>query len=141
VDVSKDESRIAILNKHHGKSSIRIVHPSGETEREFIVEQSGVEIINCSVDGKGLYLSVTPQPGVSAPYYTDLQGQARLLWQQKGRFGLSGFQPFPDGRYLAMGGATAVIDAWWLENFLVAALVHTLCFSSSQVATPCQKTH
>ncbi len=115
-DFFHDGSRIAVLIKDQGKSRIRIVRFSGETEREFIVERSGIGTIYCSADGKGLYLSATPQPGVSALYYTDLRGQARVLWQQKGRFGFW-LQPSPDGRYLAMMGTTEASDAWLLENF------------------------
>ena len=50
-------------------------------------------------------------------YYTDLRGQARVLWQQKGRLGLFILWPSPDGRYLALMGATEASDAWLLENF------------------------
>jgi Tol biopolymer transport system component len=112
-----DGSRIAVLIKDQDKSRIRIVRSSGEMESEFILEQSGVRFITCSPDGKGLYLSVM-YPGVAALYYTDLRGQARMLWQQKGRFALSGrLRLSPDGRYLAMAGTTIAGDAWLLENF------------------------
>ncbi len=117
-DVFHDGSGFAVLIPDQGKSHIRMVRSSGETEREFIVEQSGIESIYCSPDGKGLYLTGTPQPGVAALYYSDLGGQARLLWQQKsGRFGWISLQPSPDGRYLALTGATVTSDAWLLENF------------------------
>jgi Tol biopolymer transport system component len=117
-DVFHDGSGFAVLIPDRGKSHIRMVRFSGETEREFIVEQSGIESIYCSPDGKGLYLTGTPQPGVATIYYTDLRGQARLLWQQKsGRFGWISLQPSPDGRYLALTGATVTSDAWLLENF------------------------
>jgi len=117
-DVFHDGSGIAVLIQDQGKSRIRIVRSSGEAAREFIVEQSGIETIYCSPDGKGLYLTVTPHPGDAALYYTDLRGQASLIWQQKGgRFGWISLQPSPDGRYLALTGATAASDAWLLEDF------------------------
>jgi len=116
-DLFHDGSRIAVLIKDQGKSSIRIVRSSGETEREFTVERAGIRFVFCSADGKGLYLVATPQPRVSELYYTDLRGQARVLWQQKGRLGLFIVQPSPDGRYLALMGATETSDAWLLENF------------------------
>jgi len=116
-DFFHDGSRIAVLIKDQGKSSIRIVRSSGETEREFTVERAGIRFVFCSADGKGLYLVATPQPRVSELYYTDLRGQARVLWQQKGRLGLFIVQPSPDGRYLALMGATETSDAWLLENF------------------------
>jgi Tol biopolymer transport system component len=115
-DFFHDGSRIAVLIIDQGKSRIRILRSSGETEREFIVERTGVQSVYCSADGKGLYLATTPQPGVSALYYTDLRGQARILWQQKGIFGLA-ITASPDGRYLAITGLTTTSDAWLMEDF------------------------
>ena len=118
-DFFHDGSRIAVLIRDQGKSRVRIVRSSGETEREFIVDRPGIGGggIYCSADGKGLYLSATPQRGVSTLYYTDLLGQARVFWQQKGSFPLIGLQPSPDSRYLAMTDATTASDAWLIENF------------------------
>ncbi len=118
-DFFHDGSRIAVLIRDQGKSRVRIVRPSGETEREFIVERPGIGGggIYCSADGKGLYLSATPQRGVSTLYYTDLLGQARVFWQQKGSFPLIGLQPSPDGRYMAVTDASTASDAWLIENF------------------------
>ena len=79
------------------------------------MEQHGFKLVFCAADGKGLYLSGTPQ-SVSQLFYTDLQGQTRLFWQGAGDFGLW-VLPSPDGRYLAMTGTTTTSDAWLLENF------------------------
>ena len=117
-DSFPDGSRIAVLIKDQGKSRIRIVRSSGETEREFILDRPRIENIRCSPDGRGLYLSAAPQSGVTTLYYTDLQGHARVLWQQKGRRGgFSAIWPSPDGRYLAMVGTTTTSDAWLMEDF------------------------
>jgi hypothetical protein len=96
--------------------------PTNVKESDMVVSvesRSDVEAVRsiyCSADGKGLYLVGTPQAGVSALYYTDLRGQARLLWQQKGVFGLAAWAS-PDGRYLAITGVPMASDAWLLENF------------------------
>jgi Tol biopolymer transport system component len=117
-DFFQDGSRIALLTNEQGKSRIRIVRSSGEMEREFIVERPGNWGIFCSADGRGLYLAATPEPGVATLYYTDLRGQSRVLWQQKGRRGgFSAIWPSPDGRYLAMVGTTTTSDAWLMEDF------------------------
>jgi hypothetical protein len=117
-DFFHDGSRIALLINEHGKSRIRIVRSSGEMEHEFILERPGSSNIYCSADGKGLYLKATPEPGVATLYYTDLRGQSRVLWQQKGRRdGFGAISPSPDGRYLAMVGTTTTSDAWLLEDF------------------------
>ena len=115
-DIFQDGSRIAVLSIGQSKSRVRIVRSSGETEREFIVEQPGIDGIYCSADGKGVYLAVSPKPGISALYYTDLLGHARMLWQQKGNFGAA-VSASPDGRYLSITGLTTTSDAWLLENF------------------------
>ena len=115
-DVFADGSRIAVLIINKGTSRIRIVRSSGVTEREFTVARSGISNVNCSSDGKGLYLEDTPQPGVSALLYSDLHGQLRVVWEQKGNFHCY-VRASPDGRYLALTGTTTTKDAWLLENF------------------------
>jgi len=85
-DLFPDRSRFAVHINDSGTSQIRIVRFTGVTEGEFTV-LSGITTINSSADGKGLYLAGTPQPGVSSLFYTDLPGQVRLLWQEKGSFG------------------------------------------------------
>ena len=125
-DAFHDGSGIAVLIKDQGKNLIRIVRSSGETEREFNIDQSGIDGIYCASDGKGLYLTALSidraQPGISTMYYTDLRGEVRVLWQEKGTFPVhSSFvpiQPSPDGRYLAMSEPkTTAHDAWLLEDF------------------------
>jgi len=139
-DVSYDGSRIAILIKDQGKSSIRIVHPSGETEREFIVEQSGVEIINCSVDGKGLYLSVTPQPGVSALYYTDLRGTSPLALAAERQVWVVRVSAFPRWPLPCYGGSYGRHRCLVARKLLSCRSFAPLCFSSARKETPCKKT-
>jgi hypothetical protein len=46
----------------------------------------------------------------------DLQGNARVLWDQAGGVGTYGL-PSPDGHHLAMLGWTVNSNMWMLENF------------------------
>jgi hypothetical protein len=92
------------------------VRLSGEIEREFTVERSGIKAVYCSAYGRGLYLAARTQPGVSTFLYTDLQGQVSVVWEEKGDFGRFVW-PSPNGRYLAITGLTVTSDAWLLENF------------------------
>ena len=114
-DFFLDGSRLAVLINDQGKSRIRIVRFSGETEREFTVGRSGIQNVWSTADGKGVYLGAL-QPGLSTVLYADLQGRTHVLWQQKGDFGYY-LYPSPDGRYLSLTGMTATSDAWLLENF------------------------
>jgi Tol biopolymer transport system component len=117
-DIFHDGSGIAVLIKDQGKNRIRIVRSSGDTEREFNVEQPGIRSIYCASDGKGLYLSAATPSGTTTIYYTDLRGQARVLWQEKSRISVFMIQPSPDGRYLAMSYLRPKADdVWLLENF------------------------
>jgi eukaryotic-like serine/threonine-protein kinase len=115
-DIFHDGSGIAVLINEQSKSKIRILRRSGETEREFTVDRSEISVVHCSADGKGLYLVGTPQAGVTAIYYTDLRGQSRVLWQEKGNFS-GAVWASPDGRYLSLTGMTGISDAWLVENF------------------------
>ena len=115
-DIFPDGSRIAVLIDEQARSRIRIVRLSRETEREFTVERSGIRAFYWSADGRGLYLAVRTQPGVSTFLYTDLRGHVSMVWEEKGDFGRFVW-PSPDGRYLAITGLTTTRDAWLLENF------------------------
>jgi len=46
----------------------------------------------------------------------DLQGNARVLWQQRGLLETYGV-PSPDGRHLTMLGHTLNGNVWLIENF------------------------
>ncbi len=115
-DLFYDGSGIAVLIKDGAKSRVRTVRSSGETEREFLVEQPGIGSIYCSSDGNALYLGAL-KAGLYTIYYTDLRGNLGVLWQEKNAT-ISPIHPSPDGRYLAMSiHKTSAHDAWLLENF------------------------
>jgi len=67
-----------------------------------------------SPDGKGLFVSVSPEIR-TVLLYADLAGNARQLIQYDGWIG--NLVPSPDGRYLAFSKTTQEINAAMIENF------------------------
>jgi len=116
-DVFPDGSGIAVALGDPAARRIRIISSTGETKAEFPVKGwSAIEHPNCAADSNGLYVTSVSQPGAATLLYVDLQGNARVLWQQKGSPDAWAI-PSPDGRYLAIMGMTQTSDAWILENF------------------------
>jgi hypothetical protein len=116
-DVFPDGSGMAVIVFDPPTDRIRIIGSAGEIKTEFAVKGwSAISHIYCSADSKGLYLTSSSQPTGDTLLYVDLQGNASVLWQQKGSFDAWAV-PSPDGRYLAIRGMTQTSDAWLLENF------------------------
>ena len=110
------DGRVAVLLDDPRQGRVRIIRPTGETEREFTVEGwSAINHIWCSADNKGLYLTSSPFLAATL-LYVDLHGKASVLWQPKGADDTWGV-PSPDGRYLAIMSPTLTTGAWLIENF------------------------
>ncbi|MBI2680013.1 MAG: serine/threonine-protein kinase [Candidatus Solibacter usitatus] len=117
IDVFPDGSGMAVVTGGTSGDRIHIISSTGETKTEFAVKGwPAFEHMYCSADSKGLYLSSTSQAKVGTLLYSDLEGNARVLWQQKGSLDIWGV-PSPDGRYLAIMGEPQSYDAWLLETF------------------------
>jgi hypothetical protein len=78
--------------------------------------------IDWAADGKAVFIS---HPGLmespSGPIGTtllrvDLHGNVQPLWETRGARYTWGI-PSPDGKYLAIRGATTERNAWMIENF------------------------
>jgi serine/threonine protein kinase len=113
-DLSPDGARIATLKNREGR--IQILSLSGQRPKEVTVK--GWDLlnnVNWWADGKGLYVASLNKRG-SVLLSVDLQGNARVLWDQTGGAGTYGL-PSPDGLHLAMMGWTANSNIWMLENF------------------------
>ena len=90
---------------------------SGSLDREFTVKGwPNLTGLDWSPDGKVLYVgSVLPQS--KSLLYVDLQENARVLWQLKGRGSFIWGVPSADGRYLAILGDVSNSNVWMLEGF------------------------
>jgi Tol biopolymer transport system component len=93
---------------------IAILSMTGEVLQRFTVKNWNAGM-DWAADGKGLFVS-TSAPRGSAMTHVDLQGNARVTWQQQGDlfdFGV----PTPDGRHLAIASGMLNSNIWMLENF------------------------
>jgi len=117
IDVSPDGKRIALALPDHTKGVIKILSLVGEPEREITVEGwPALNSMDWSADGKGFFISSRAQPTEATLLYVTLEGKAHVLWRQRGNYNLWGV-PSPNGRYLAIRGATTDSNAWMIESF------------------------
>jgi len=116
--ISPDGTTFALSRGGAAEIHIRLLIVPGGPDREFTVKGwPSLTGLDWSADGKGLYCgSVSPQRGTLL--YVDLEGNARVLWQQKGGAGSAIWGvPSPDGRYLAILGTASNRNVWMLEGF------------------------
>jgi serine/threonine protein kinase len=115
--VSPDGSTLATSRGSEAEIHINLVSLSGGSDRKITVKDwpysTGLE---WSPDGKGLYCgSASPQGGTLL--YVDLEGNARVLWHNKGGGGSIWGTVSPDGHYLAIRGDVNTGNVWMLEGF------------------------
>jgi len=114
--LSADGSTIAIARDGQPEIHIRLLSLAGGTDREITVKGwPNMTGLAWSPDGKGMYCGSFSLRGTTL-LYVDLEGNARVLWQNSGGFGTWGI-PSPDGRYLAIRGDVRNSNVWMLEGF------------------------
>ena len=114
--LSPDGTVFAIAKHNEPEIHIRLLSLSAGSNREITVKGwSNIIGLDWSPDGKGIYCwSASVQSGTLL--YVDLEGNARVLWQEKGSYDGWGI-PSPDGRYLAILASAANSNVWMLEGF------------------------
>jgi Tol biopolymer transport system component len=115
--LSPDGSTYAVSQSGEPEIHIRLLSLSGGSDREITVKgwpsNTNLDWAN---DGKGLYCgSSSPQGGTLL--YVDLKGNARVLWQYKGRISQVWGLASPDGRYLAILATLTNSNVWMIEGF------------------------
>jgi Tol biopolymer transport system component len=114
--ISPDGTVLAIAKYSEPEIHIRLLSLSGSSDREITVKGwPGITSLNWSADGKGLYCGSVSVRG-NTLLYVDLEGNARVLWQNKGGSQIWAI-PSPDGRYLAIRGDVRNSNVWMLEGF------------------------
>jgi serine/threonine protein kinase/dipeptidyl aminopeptidase/acylaminoacyl peptidase len=112
--LSPDGTRIAYATSHEGP--VHILSLRGEPSQEIKVrgwsnlqdiEWAGAKALLISNDVQGGYVLL----------HVDMQGNARVLWQQQGGFASFIGQLSPDGRHLAFNGYSTNGNIWMMENF------------------------
>ena len=114
-DLSPDGTRVAATRSPAGPIYILSVH--GEPVREIKVNGwSNLQEFSWSADGRGLFL-VVGMPGKHVLLHVDLQGNARVLWENAGASGETLALPSPDGHHLAIQSWVTNGNMWMMENF------------------------
>src|SRR5271165_883961 len=112
--LSPDGTQIAVLPSF--QQSIDIYPVSGAAPWKVKVKGwPKIDNVNWAADGKGFYV-FSPTSRGSVLLYADLQGNARVLWEQPGGLQTAGI-PSLDGRHLAIRGWTVNSNVWMMENF------------------------
>ena len=112
--LSPDGSWIGIV-KRHGHQ-IRLVPLRGGPMRTIIVRgHPDLQEVNWATDSQSMFVS-SVEPGAAALLHVGLNGDARPVWQQPQPKLIWGF-PSPDGRHLAILGASSDANVWLISNF------------------------
>jgi eukaryotic-like serine/threonine-protein kinase len=114
-DLSPDGTRLAATRSPAGP--IYILSVLGKPIREIKVNGwSNLQEFSWAADGRGLFL-VVGVLGKHVLLRVDLQGNARVLWENTGASGETLALPSPDGRYLAIQSWVTNGNMWMMENF------------------------
>jgi serine/threonine protein kinase/Tol biopolymer transport system component len=127
--LSPEGTRVAVLRYSEGR--IHVLSWGGQASQEILVKGwTSLQSVDWAADGNGLFVSSLKAES-SALLHVDLQGNAHLLWEQKGSTSPAGRpwdQPFagpsapwavpsPDGRHLAIYQWSVSSNIWMMENF------------------------
>ena len=97
-----------------GGSEIHVLSVRTQEDRKFTIKGwNGLEGLNWTSDGKGLFTSSRSSGAVLL--HTDLQGNARVLWEPKGNAIWA--VPSPDGHHVAMPGFALSSNIWSMQDF------------------------
>jgi len=115
LDLSPDGTRLAITRTLAGP--IYILSLNGQMLEQVPVKGwSNLQSLIWAADGKGLFVTAGVRNGREV-LHVDLQGNARVLWENNGGSGETLAHPSPDGRHLAFDGWTTNGNMWMMENF------------------------
>jgi serine/threonine protein kinase len=114
--LSPDGTVYAIAKSWAPEIHIRLFSLAGGSDREVTVKGwPNITGLDWSPDGKGMYCGSVSARG-NTLLYVDLKGNARVLWQNSGGYGIWGI-PSPDGRYIAALRDVGNSNVWMLEGF------------------------
>ena len=113
-EISPDGTQIAIL-KRHGHEIGLVPLGGSETKTIAIKGYSDLGDFYWATDSRSMFVS-TKGAGRALLLHVGLNGDAQPIWQQPQITTLWGF-PSPDGRHLAMLGASSEANVWLINNF------------------------
>jgi serine/threonine protein kinase len=112
--LSPDGTRIALWFPPGDRIEIHSLR--GQPTQEIRVKGwKDVGSLRWAADGEGFWVG-SGSAGTAVLLHVDLQGNAKVLWQQPGAHWLAGVES-PDGRYLAIAGSNTAANMWMMENF------------------------
>jgi len=115
-DLSPDGLRVAIANFNDHEAYIRVLPVAGGAAQDVKVKGWGaLHSLDWAADGKGFFASALSGQGTTL-LHIDLEGRAQAIWTQTARAQTWGI-PSPDGKKLAILGATLQSNVWMIENF------------------------
>jgi len=113
--LSPDGSRIAIPKDREGR--IDIVWVNGRAPQQIKVKGwNTLTGADWAADGKSLFAYTSKDRG-AVLLRVDLQGNARVLWENKSGGENTYTVPSPDGRHLAIQVRSQDANLWMMENF------------------------
>jgi serine/threonine protein kinase/Tol biopolymer transport system component len=112
--LSPDGSQIALLKRHGNQIQLA---PLAGSQSRTITAKGYADLVDFSwaPDSRSLFVSAVDSAGVSLLNLT-LNGAVQPLWHQAQPFSIWGF-PSPNGRHLAILGASSESNAWIINNF------------------------
>ena len=113
-DLSPDGTRIAILRRR-GNEVYVLSTTDPATSTVSVKGWSYFSELNWAANGKGWFVSSRKEDR-SVLLHVDLQGNARIVWEQRGWLGTKAV-PSPDGRHIAVLVFRLNNNAWMVENF------------------------
>ena len=112
--LSPDGSRIGIVKRHGNQ--IRLVPLGGGQTRTITPKgHSDFQELNWAMDSQSMFVS-TLEPDGARVLHVDLNGDVQTLWHQPQSVFTWGL-PSPDGRHLAILGASSEANVWVISNF------------------------
>jgi serine/threonine protein kinase/Tol biopolymer transport system component len=112
--LSPDGSQIGIV-KRHGNQIRLVPLGGGQTRTITTMGYSDLEELNWAVDSQSMFVS-TLEPTGATLLRVNLHGDAQPVWQRPLSWHSWGF-PSPDGRHLAIIGASSEANVWMIGNF------------------------
>jgi eukaryotic-like serine/threonine-protein kinase len=114
LDLSPDGARVASLTNPAGP--IEIVSLLGQPIQTIQPKSlKNMQFVHWAANGRGLYISTGARSG-RALWYSDLQGNPSLLWENRGGDLAPGL-PSPDGRHMAIQSSDNSSNVWMMEHF------------------------
>jgi DNA-binding winged helix-turn-helix (wHTH) protein/Tol biopolymer transport system component len=113
---SPDGSHLASLKDGETDGHISLLALDGRVERDIRLKGwPAFNTLAWAPDGKAMYCGTASRQGATL-LRVDLNGNAQILWQQKGAVYIFG-EPSRDGRHLAIMARVIESNLWMLENF------------------------